>query len=79
MVTVPNKKKGGNMPLYTIRIDGLTDTFKKTLQEEYDISEQVLLSEKDGQVIYDENDEEILNTFPRPVYGTVVAKELAGS
>ena len=75
MVTVPNKKKGGNMPLYTIRIDGLTDTFKKTLQEEYDIGEQVLLSEKDGKVIYDENDEEILNTFPRPVYGTVVAKE----
>ncbi len=75
MVTIPNKKKGGNMPLYTIRIDGLTDTFKKTLQEEYYIGEQVLLSEKDGQVIYDENDEEILTTFPRPVYGTVVAKE----
>lgn len=68
------------MPLYTIRIDGEDGeeiaTFKETLQEEYDVGEQVLLAEEGGQVICDENGEEVIPaTFPRPMYGTVVAKE----
>ena len=63
------------MPRYTIRIDGLDDTTKVDREEDYDVDEQILLAEEGGQVIYDANGEVICCTFPRPVYGTVVAKE----
>ena len=63
------------MALYTIKIDGLEDTFKEVLEDEYDIGERVLLAEERGEVIYDENGEEVCSTFPRSVYGTVVEKE----
>lgn len=63
------------MHRYTIRIDGLENTFKEVLEGEYDVGERVLLAEERGEVIYDENGEEFCPTFPRPVYGTVVAKE----
>jgi hypothetical protein len=72
-----NKKKGNRTPVYTIRIDGLSDTFKEALEEDYDVGDRVLLAEQPGKVIYDENGEEVASetTFPRPVYGTVVARE----
>lgn len=63
------------MPLYTIRIDGLEDTFKEALEDEYDIGERILLAERRDEAIYDENGEEVCTPFPRPVYGTVVEKE----
>lgn len=69
--------KGEKMELYkyTIRIDGLDDTFKKILEEDYEIGERVLLAYDKGQVICDENGEEVAPTYPRPVYGVVIAKE----
>jgi len=67
------------MPLYTIRVDGLvdglTETFKQRREEDYNVGDQVYFGEEGGEVIYDMNGEVVNTTFPRPVYGTVVAKE----
>lgn len=63
------------MPLYTIRVDGLKDTFKQRREEDYNVGDQVYFGEEGGEVIYDMNGEVVNTIFPRPVYGTVVAKE----
>jgi hypothetical protein len=63
------------MALYRIRIDGLPDTFNVTFDEDYNVGDQVYFGEEGGEVIYDENGEEVNTIFPRPMYATIVEKE----
>ncbi len=62
---------------YTIKIeiDGAEVTFLWESEVKYEIGDQVYFGEEGGEVIYDMNGEVVNTTFPRPVYGTVVAKE----
>ena len=62
------------MSQYTVRIDGLDDATTVDREEDYDIGERILLAEVEGDVICDVNGEEVGRSFPRPVYGTVIAK-----
>lgn len=63
------------MALYTIRIDGLPEIFEVSLEENYDVGDQVYFGEEGGEVIYDKDGEVVNTIFPRPVYATVLAKE----
>ena len=60
---------------YTIEIEinGLEDTFES--EDEYEIGDRIFRYEKGGEVIYHKNGEVAQTIFPKPVYGTIVAKE----
>lgn len=60
---------------YTIRMDESEFTSEEISQDEYEIGERMPLGEEGGEVIYDENGEEVTTIFPGTVYGTIVGKE----